>query len=349
MSFSAFSEDRKSLQFPAFCDGYVNIDYSQAVASEPTGLWANQGSFTAEMLITPYDVNGDSDHAMFNIKTLKENEDYFPIAQRVNSAMTLLKNTNVKVTLNNVNSIRKRNPAEYSISFTLKIGSTTTTITSDKVITSLPVVRKVYNNTGNFLFNNHEPYAEIANVNGSSDTVSTVKTSSDSPNPNSFITNKHAAYAVGMQVYDENNNNLGTVQSINTGSGLITVENIGTTFTKAFTPVRRDAIYTEVVHHIAVSYDSTNGVMAIIHNNNVVKTGKHGVGGNFQFDGSDIYLGQDPTGSAQEKRKSQFFGEYHEIAISSVSMRSFTNINTLSPAFKKLLLYIDFEESNLNG
>ena len=344
MSFSAFSEDRKSLQFPAFCDGYVNIDYSQAVASEPTGLWANQGSFTAEMLITPYDVNGDSDHAMFDIKTLKENEDYFPIAERTNSAMTLLKNTNAKVTLNNVNSIRKRNPAEYSISFTLKIGSTTTTITSDKVITSLPVVRKVYNSTDNYLFNNHEPYAERANVAFSFDTISSVNTSA-----NTFVTNKHAAYAVGMQVYDENNNNLGTVQSINTGSGLITVENIGTTFTKAFTPVRRDAIYTEVIHHIAVSYDSTNGVMAIIHNNNVVKSGKHGIGGKFQFDASDIYLGQDPTGSAQEKRKSQFFGEYHEIAISSVSMRSFTNLNTLSPAFKKLLLYIDFEESNLNG
>ena len=344
MSFSAFSEDRKSLQFPAFCDGYVNIDYSQAVASEPTGLWANQGSFTAEMLITPYDVNGDSDHAMFDIKTLKENEDYFPIAERTNSAMTLLKNANVKVTLNNENSIRKRNPAEYSISFTLKIGSTTTTITSDKVITSLPVVRKVYNSTDNYLFNNHEPYAERANVGFSFDTISSVNTSA-----NTFVTNKHAAYAVGMRVYDENNNDLGTVQSINTGSGLITVENIGTTFTKAFTPVRRDAIYTEVVHHIAVSYDSSSSTMAIIHNNNVVKTGKHGVGGNFQFDPSDIYLGQDPTGSAQEKRKSQFFGEYHEIAISSVAMRSFTNINTLSPAFKKLLLYIDFEESNLNG
>lgn len=342
MSFSAFSEDRKSLQFPAFCDGYVNIDYSQAVASEPTGLWANQGSFTAEMLITPYDVNGDSDHAMFDIKTLKENEDYFPIAERVNSAMTLLKNANVKVTLNNVNSIRKRNPAEYSISFTLKIGSTTTTITSDKVITSLPVVRRVYQSTGNYLFNNHEPYAEAANVNGIYATFSSVNTGA-----NTFDTNLPAAFAVGIQVYDDANNNLGTVQNI--ASNTITVENIGSSFTTAFTPIRKDAIYTEVVHHIAVSYDSTNGVMAIMHNNNVVKTGKHGIGGNFQFDGSDIYLGQDPTGSAQEKRKSQFFGEYHEIAISSVAMRSFTNLNTLSPAFKKLLLYIDFEESNLNG
>lgn len=349
MSFSVYSEDRKSLQFPAFCDGYVNIDYSQAVASEPTGLWANEGSFTAEMIVTPYDVNGDSDHNMFNIKTIKENEDYFPIAERTNSAMTLLKNTNIKVTLNNENSVRKRNPAEYSISFTLKIGSTTTTLTSDKVITSSPVVRKAYNSTDNYLFNNHEPYAERANVAFSFDTISTVKTSTDSPNPNSFITNKHAAYAVGMRVYDENNNDLGTVQSINTGSGLITVENIGTSFTKAFTPVRRDAIYTEVPHHISVSYDAPSKSMIITHNGNIVKGGLHGSGGKFKFDPSDIYLGQDPTGSAQEKRKSQFFGEYHEIAISSIAMSTFTNINTLSPSFKKLLLYIDFEESNLNG
>ena len=95
MVYTTFSEDRKSLQFPAFCDGYVNIDYTQAVAGEPTGIWANEGSFTIEMLVTPYDVNGDSDHAMFDVKTLKVNEDYFPIAQRVNSTMTLLYNTNV--------------------------------------------------------------------------------------------------------------------------------------------------------------------------------------------------------------------------------------------------------------
>tara|TARA_R110002020_G_scaffold17765_12_gene62090 strand:- start:518 stop:1567 length:1050 start_codon:yes stop_codon:yes gene_type:complete len=349
MSYSAFSEDRKSLQFPAFCDGYVRVDYSDAIATEVTGLWKNNGSITAEMIVTPYDVNGDSDQNLFSVKTVQTDSNYFPSTERINSAMTLFKNTNMKVTLNNVSTIRKRNPAEYTISFTLKIGSTTTTITSPTVITTTPVVRKVYLNPSNFLFVNHQPYAELANVNGSSDTISTVKISTDSPNPNSFITNKHAAYAVGMKVYDENNNDLGTVQSINTGTGLITVQNIGTTFTKAFTPIRKDATYIEVPHHIAVSYDSINENMSIIYNNNVVVKSKHGSGGKFILDPSDIYLGQDPTGTAQEKRKSQFFGEYHEIAISSISVNNFTNINTLSPIYRKLLLYLDFEESNLDG
>tara|TARA_R100001230_G_C5682938_1_gene190604 strand:+ start:387 stop:1421 length:1035 start_codon:yes stop_codon:yes gene_type:complete len=344
MSYSAFSEDRKSLQFPSFCNGYVLIDYSDAIASENTGLWANNGSITIQMIVTPYDVNGDSDYSLISPKTVSTWNPYFNTDQRENSAMTLFKNTNIKVTLNNVNSIRKRNPAEYSISFTLTIGGTTTTITSGTVITSSPVVREVYVDPSKYLFNGHQPYAEAANEDGSYVTISSV-----TPADNTFVTSNDDAFAEGMRVYDENNNDLGTVQNINTVTKVITVQNIGTSFSTAFTPIRKDSLYVEVPHHIAVSYDSVNNNMCIIYNNNIVAKSKHGAGGKFILDSSDIYLGQDPSGTAQEKRKSQFFGEYHEISISSVPITRFTNLNTLSPAFKKLLLYLDFEESNLNG
>ena len=89
--------------------------------------------------------------------------------------------------------------------------------------------------------------------------------------------------------------------------------------------------------------------MAIIYNNKVVTKTKHAGGGKFILAASDIYLGQDISGTVQEKRKSQFYGEYHEIAIASVPITKFTNINTLAPVFKRLLLYLDFEESNLDG
>ena len=344
MSYSAFSEDRKSLQFPAFCDGYVRVDYSDAIAAEKTGLWKNNGSITVEMIVTPYDVNGDSDYAMVSQKTIQTDSNYFPSDQRINSAMTLFKNTNMKVTLNNVSTIRKRNPAEYTISFTLTIGSTTTTITSPTVITTSPVVRQVYLNPSKYLFINHQPYAEAANVNGSYITFSSIITGA-----NTFVASNVNAFALGMQVYDDANNNLVTVQGIDPSTKIITMQDIGSSFTTAFTPIRRDATYLEVPHHIAVSYDSVSGAMAIIYNNKVVTKTKHAGGGKFILAASDIYLGQDISGTVQEKRKSQFYGEYHEIAIASVPITKFTNINTLAPVFKRLLLYLDFEESNLDG
>ena len=350
MTYTTYSEDRKSLQFPAFCDGYVRVDYGDAIAAEKTGLWKNDGSITVEMIVTPYDVNGNYDKdngtSMVSLKSLgSDGDDYFDRDERVNSAMTLFKNTNMKVTLNNATTHRKRNPAEYTISFSLRIGTTTTTITSPVVINTSPVVRDVYVDPSKFLFIAHEPYAEVANQAGVYDTISSVITGA-----NTFVTNNYRAYFVGMNVYDENNNDLGTVQSINIFSGLITVENIGTSFTTAYIPVARDAPYLEVPHHIAVSYNSTSKAMTIIYNGKVVKKAIHGAGGKFHFDRSDIYLGQDPDLSAPEdKRETQFFGEYHEIAITSASMTRFTNINTLSPPFRKLLLYLDFEESNLDG
>ena len=349
MTFSAYSEDRKSLQFPAFCDGYVNIDAGQSIAATGTGLWGHTGGITVEMIVTPYDVNGDFDKdngtSHKSLKSLGSGGDnYFDRDQRINSAMTLLKNSAMSVVLNNTTTYRKRQPAEYSVSFSLTVGGTTTTITSPTIITTSPVVRNAYVDPSKFLFNNHEPFAEVANQSGTYDSISSVITGA-----NTFVTNNWRAYAEGMTVYDENNNNLGTVQSINTVTGLITMQDIGTSFSTAYIPVAREATYLEIPHHIAVSYDPANKAMAIIYNNKIVAKSKHGAGGKFSFNKNDIYLGQDPSAliSEENRRKSQFFGEYHEIAISSIPMSKFTNINTLSPMFRKLLLYIDFEESNL--
>ena len=349
MVYTTFSEDRKSLQFPAFCDGYVNIDYSQAIAGEPTGLWANEGSFTIEMLVTPYDLNGDFDKdggtSHKSLKSLgSDGDDYFDRDNRINAEMTLLKNTNIKVTLNNTSLHRKRQPAEYSISFTMTIGGTTTTVTSPTIISASDIFREVYKDPTKYLFDDHRPLAQRANYLGSYDAISNVNTTL-----NYFDTDTPNAYREGITVYDNFGNNLG-VNTSSDGSSRIRVTSIGGTFTEAYIPMPKEPLYIENTHHIAVSYDSNSKVMSIIYNNNVVAQSQHGAGGKFVFHPSDIYLGKDPfTGSAQDKRKSQFIGEYHEISITSTSSTRFTNINTLSPSYRKLLLYLDFEESNLDG
>ena len=48
-----YSKDRKSLQFPANCDGYLQVPYT--AGQQKTGIWAHSGGFTFEALITPPD------------------------------------------------------------------------------------------------------------------------------------------------------------------------------------------------------------------------------------------------------------------------------------------------------
>ena len=104
----------------------------------------------------------------------------------------------------------------------------------------------------------------------------------------------------------------------------------------------------DVPHHIAVSY-SPSGDMVIFYNGNEVKRGSHTVGGNFSFHPSNIYLGQNPDGSYGAIRKSQFMGEYHELSITGGYRKTFRSMNSLLPTFKNTLLYMDFEEANLDG
>ena len=58
--------NQRGLVFPVMCNGGVIIDYSDNIPSVGLatddvigyGLWALEGSFTLEAIITPYDING---------------------------------------------------------------------------------------------------------------------------------------------------------------------------------------------------------------------------------------------------------------------------------------------------
>ena len=132
-----FSKDRKSLQFPANCDGYLQVPYSSS-AQQQVGIFGHSGSFTLEVIATPYDVNGNS-ATTYNgsIKSLGQGAkglDYLADASRLNVEMVLFYNANIKVVLENTSTTTKNQPAEYAIKFYLTIGSTTTTLTSPTVI-----------------------------------------------------------------------------------------------------------------------------------------------------------------------------------------------------------------------
>lgn len=348
MSYSIYSKEKKSLQFPAFCDGYLQLDYSDAIAIQKTGLWGNAGSFTLQTIVTPYDVNGNIRAAVLNKKILNRTATYdtayFPASDRTDSKMTLISNANIKVSLNNTTTNANDQPAEYAISFTLKIGGTSTTITSDTVITSTPITK--YARTGNnkHLYNNHQAFAKkVLNPDGSAFTISGI----DTVNKRFVIpSGAQQSFYTGQPLYSQLNEYLGTTQG-GIGTTITMSDRVPSTLTEVYENVKREALYLNVPHHIAVSYDKVNSIMYIIYNNEVVASGKHSVGGDFIFGASDITFGQDIiTAGTGLVRESQFYGEMHEICITSVSETSFSNTNTLVPMFKRLLFYLDFREDD---
>lgn len=277
-----YSKDRKSLQFPANCDGYLQIAYP--TSHQNVGIWGHEGSFTLEMIITPYDVNGNSDTSYNGtIKSLGQGAkglDYFPNVSRPNSKMALFYNTNIGVYLDNTSTGTSNQPAEYRIMFELTIGSTTTTLSSDTVIATT-ILDESSNDPTNYRYDRHTPTQR---------------------------------YVSGSWV-----------------------------------DLKKEALYVEVPHHIAVSYNATGGRMNIFYEGNLVKSGTHGAAGNFSFSESDIRIGQTGVSTLASKRTSQFMGELHEMVFINKYKSSMGSTNTLTPFYGDVLLYFDFEEANLSG
>tara|TARA_R110002167_G_scaffold177139_2_gene376888 strand:- start:3390 stop:4463 length:1074 start_codon:yes stop_codon:yes gene_type:complete len=356
--YSVYSKDRKSLQFPAYCDGYLQIDYSDAIAVQKTGLWGHTGSVVIETILTPYDINGNLLEGVTNAKTMERTSSYaasyFPTTDRDNARMTIIYNPSLRVSLKNtVATHLKGQPAEYAIEFILKIGTTYTTITSDTVIKTQPIYKARVGNE-KYLYDNHNAYAKkVLNPDASAFVIASPNTSAKT-----FVIPSAAqqSFYVGQTLYSQSNEYLGTVQSP-IGTTITMSETWTSTLSEVYEPVLQEALYLNIPHHIAVSYNHVNGVMSIIYNNKVVKSGPHGAMGKFTFTADDILIGKAGLGagnaiyatSYQERRESQFIGEIHEIAISSSSQTAFMNINTLMPTYRNLLFFLDFGERDLNG
>jgi hypothetical protein len=344
-----YSKDRKSLQFPANCDGYLQVPYT--AGQQKTGIWAHSGGFTFEAIITPYDINGN-EKTTYNgtIKSLGQGAkgiDYMSKTSRYASEMVIFYNSNVKVVLENTTTHSTNQPAEYAIKFYLTIGGTTTTITSATVIATSIVENSSLNPTL-YSYNNHTPNGEKVNTN-----INTVYTTTGR-----LAAADHTKFVVGDILFTSDGASLGTVSSIDTSTGILQLD--VSTLTTAqrtiiladgvYRTMNKDALYVEVPHHIAVSYNPTGGRMNIFYDGKLVKTGVHSAGGNFSLAESDINIGQQSDAASQTlKRRSQFMGEMHEMVFINKYKKGIGSTNTLTPFYGDVLLYFDFEEANLNG
>jgi len=154
--------NRKALVFPIMCNGYLNIDPATDSAGQRTGLFAHDGAFTIQAIITPYDINGqgwrltndnnpvDISGNLYSIKTTPAIQDkegtktnfqdhiYFTNSgrNRYNHEMVIFYNNNVALTLTNATTQNQNQPAEYKINFYVYDGAVSSLSTSSAVITA---------------------------------------------------------------------------------------------------------------------------------------------------------------------------------------------------------------------
>ena len=156
------------LVFPLLCNGYLNINYDDTVTVGSDGssttaisrlkpLWAHDGSFTLEAIITPYDVNGvasrtaGKDGILDSQKTPPypdatnegqasrfnnyESVNYLGyLNEHLTQKMMIFHNTNLKLYLENTTSSSYNQPAEYKVVAEITSGGVTKTIQTDTVI-----------------------------------------------------------------------------------------------------------------------------------------------------------------------------------------------------------------------
>lgn len=339
MTYSIYSKDRQSLQFPVMCNGYVEFSTADAFSTETTGVWDYQGPFTLEMIITPYEVNGnplnDNENSQKTLPRDSAGLTYLSSADRHSVEMCLFHNTNLTLSLVNKTTSAFYQPAEYSLKAEVRINSTTVTLESDVVFKS-EIVDDAYSAPTDYFYQNHIPIYVSTGVNATNVVGRVVTTQTLS-----------GGWTAGQPVYNHQGKLVGTIASSPTPTTTsfttdADIANAPTVGQKLYVPVNRDVLYPETAHHVAVSYGSKT--IMLFYNGRLVAKGNHSQAQEFQLDNSNIYLGKRGSSGATT---TQFMGELHEVAYYKEARRSFKSINSLLPPFKTTLLYCDFEESRL--
>jgi|TARA_R100000479_G_scaffold169763_1_gene111753 hypothetical protein len=385
----------------SYDDNIPNTDNAGTFDDVGYGLWAHKGSFSFEALITPYEINGNSTHQTAvdlsntalgvgntrndskkimagllqetydlgasdaNDETEMQNELYLSRANRITHEMMIFDNDNFTISLVNSTTHTQNNPAQYKIKATVKIGSTTKTVTSDVVIKPSQGHSFRYNttNTSNLFsgFNKagRVMFAKVAEVhtNGAEDNIDLPLASATHP----FITGQEIFYRSSGTTFTS----LGTIYSV---SGSDLEMNAATPAlaggTDLFLPTYKHPTYIDQMFHVGCVYNDKTKLITLYLNGIPIKSDTHSETATFEFAKTDIYLGSNglndmtvsgiydtlsggtATGINGATTCKQFMGEFHELAISN-KITSFTSIDNLMPNFNDALLYLRFEEVDL--
>jgi len=392
---------KRSLVFPIMCNAFVKMDYSENIpdtgsdgnTSNDTayGFWSHEGSFTFQSIITPYEINGNGTYqnrvnlgstslgigqTRLDSKKIMPNHDdslatsttlqdlnYLSRANRLSHEMMIFNNDNFKVSLLNDTTHAQNQPAEYKIKVQVKIGSTTKTVTTNKVIVPSQGHVFRYNSTNGadllsgFDENGRVMYAKVAEVSSHSAGSASITTSSAT----------HPIVAGDKQeIFIRNGftfTSLGTVNSVSSTTLTLTsaYSTELTSGTDIFLPTYKHASYIDQQFHIGCIFNNTNKVIQIFLNGVLITSDTHSETSNFSFAKTDTYLGSNglndmsvsgindlvnggtATGPNAATTCKQFMGEFHELSIEN-KISNFAGIDNLLPNYDNTLLYFTFEE-----
>lgn len=378
--YDVYVGNKKSLVFPIMCNAHVSISYSENVPDIeltpsdttddiPYGIWAHDGDWTVEALITPYDINGSGSTATGagRQNRLAQNtqravmpangtgsflsEAYLSTNDRYGHKMCFFKCANFSLYLQNETTNNFNQPAEYSIRIEYNYSGGNSSITTDPVILSSNSRSYEY---GNAYYENYvDGFTEDGRIryNWAADVVPAQSS------PSAVIDTDTSKFAVGQKVFIRENEFdftlLGTITGVDVpSSGKITLDTATTTALtltqKLFVETYKEPKYIDNIHHIAVAYSSTAQKISIYYNGNLVKTGTKTLASEIlTFGREDIIIGKKTTGDVSASADCQFMGEIHELSVVGNYQKSFRYINNLMPKYSETLLFLQFEEENL--
>lgn len=368
--------EKRSLIFPVMCNAHVKLPYSgnipdtdsNSVTSDDIayGLWAHEGSFTFESIITPYDINGygkvsaggsipsftpskkimPSNHHQSSPNDY-ESQLYLPVAGgRLTHEMKIFHNTNFSISLLNSTLLNENQPADYKIKVDLTIDGTTETFTTNTAISPNIEYYHFYENNqpqvNNLGFNQYR-YIGASVIGNHSAGATTI---------NTFIN----LYATGQElfVFDTTNGyrSLGTIASV--GGSNITLSSglpfdVATT-SRVYIQGYANPSYINNLYHVAFTLNDNNNAINIFLNGRLLLSSEHTKKTTFSFDRTDIFMGANGlagTGAGTAITNKQFMGEFHELSIIDIPKLKFPFVNTLLPSLDETLLYLRFEEIDL--
>ena len=372
--YNVLAGKKRSLVFPVMCNGFIKLDYSDNVPDTESdgdtsndiafGLFAHEGSFTFESIVTPYDINGfgrqsasgtipsftaskkimpSSSHQ--STPTNYQSELYLPVASgRLTHEMRIFSSPNFSVSLLNATTYNENQPAEYKIKVDMIIGGVSNTFTTTSaVITANEDSMFKWGSASDsygFNINGRKTYDLLASTNSHSGAVIGLTSTSESK--------CHA----GQEVFIRDGftfTSLGTIASVSGTTSITLNASYSPTLsngTKVFIRSRKDASYINNTYHIACVLTDLNSVSIYLNGKRVLNS-THANTGTFAFDKADSFIGAtggSATGANSAITNKQFMGEMHELSIEKTIKLRFPNKNTLLPSLDNTLLYLRFEE-----